>query len=160
MKKHIITLPICLVAYAVVVLCAPAELSAFQTVTAESSQSSGNKNIEKINVIRAIVYAWAQTWEKKDFNNYMNYYSPKFQTGDIGYHLWREKKTKVFQRPGNISIEINDLWVFVEGNLATASFIQTYQDDKYSDIGEKILKLIHINGTWLIISESWKPLKR
>ena len=43
---------------------------------------------------------------------------------------------------------------------ATASFIQKYQDATHSDIGEKILKLIHVNGTWQIISENWKPLKR
>ena len=160
MKRYRIIPTICLAAVAVLLLCTPAGLQAFQSVKSQNSYSSRNKNIEKINAIRAIVYMWAQAWENKDLNNYMTYYNPKFQTGDIGYHLWQEKKAKVFQRPGNISIEINDLWVFAEGNYATASFIQKYQDAKHSDIGEKILKFIHVNGTWQIVSENWKPLKR
>ena len=160
MKRYRLISPICLAAIVVLLLCTPAELPAFKSIKANNSDSSGNKNIKKINAIRAIVYAWAQAWEKKDLNNYMTYYSAKFQVGDIDYDLWRERKTKVFKRPGNISVKINDLWVFVEGNDATASFIQKYQDAKHSDIGEKILKLIHVNSTWQIVSESWLPIKR
>lgn len=160
MKKTIMPHTFCLAVFAMILFFASAEISAFQTIVAKNSYSKKNKNIEKINTVRAIVFSWAETWKNKDVNNYMSYYSPKFQSGEIDYQLWREKKAKLFQRPGIISLEISDLWVFVEGNHATASFVQKYRDAKHSDIGEKVLNLIYVNGTWQIISEEWKPLRR
>ena len=56
-------------------------------------------------------------------------------------------------------VEISDLWVFIEGQIATASFVQRYYDQNVRDVGEKTLILVLENNTWKIISEEWKPLK-
>jgi len=131
---------------------------AFQANIAQQN-GGGNVNVEKINTTRAAVYAWAESWAKKNIQEYMAYYSPNFRSGKLNYRQWREKKAVVFQRPGAISIKISDLWVFVEGSSATASFIQKYQDSKHADIGEKVLKFVQVGDRWQIISEQWKPLK-
>lgn len=132
--------------------------AAFQATIAQ--QHVGNDiNVEKINSVRTAVYAWAESWAKKNIQEYMAHYSPNFRSEKLNYRQWREKKALVFQRPGAISIKISDLWVFVEGNAATASFIQKYRDSKHADIGEKVLKFVLVGDRWQIISEQWKPLK-
>ena len=159
MKKNIIPEAILLGVLVLALFLTAAKALAFQATVAQQNSSGKNKNIEKINAIRANVFAWAETWENKDINKYMAYYSPNFRSGNINYRLWREKKSIVFQRPGAISVKILDLWVLVEGNTATVSFIQKYQDAKHADIGEKVLKFIQVGEHWRIISEQWKPLK-
>jgi hypothetical protein len=55
-------------------------------------------------------------------------------------------------------LEIVDLGVFIEGEYATARFVQRYHGSKFSDVGEKTLTMANLNGKWKIVSETWKPL--
>jgi ketosteroid isomerase-like protein len=109
--------------------------------------------------VRARVYAWSNAWQNRNINRYMYFYSPTFQSKGLNYKGWMEEKAKHFQKSGDIRIGISDLWVFIEGNYATARFLQRYQDIKYTDVGEKTLVLINTSGQWKIISEEWKQLK-
>ena len=160
MKKSIPVYIIYLAVIVMTIFMTSAQMIAFQAPASKNDDSAKNKNIERIDTIRAIVFSWAEAWSNKDIINYMAYYSPKFKAGNINYQLWRGKKSEVFKRPGAISVEILDLWVFVEGHYATASFIQKYKDAIYSDVGEKVLNLIYTNGRWQIVSEKWHPLKQ
>jgi hypothetical protein len=69
-----------------------------------------------------------------------------------------QKKTKLFKTSGDIQVEITDLGVFIEGEYATARFVQRYHGSKFSDVGEKTLTMVNSNGKWKIVSEAWKPL--
>jgi ketosteroid isomerase-like protein len=109
--------------------------------------------------VRARVYAWSNAWQNRNISRYMYFYSPTFQSKGFNYKGWMEEKAKHFQKSGDIRIGISDLWVFIEGNYATARFLQRYQDTKYADVGEKTLVLINTSGQWKIVSEEWKPLK-
>jgi len=115
--------------------------------------SAGN-----IDDIRSIVYAWADAWQNRNIKHYMSFYSPAFRSKELDFNGWLQKKTEFFQRPGNIRVEISDLWVFIEGKNATVRFVQRYQDPKVSDVGEKTLVLINSKDKWRIVSEKWKPL--
>ena len=158
MKKYMIAKALLPSIMVCVLFLTAAAAGAFQATIARENGGS-NINIEKINAVRAVVFAWAEDWAKKNIHDYMAYYSPSFRSGKFDYQQWREKKAAVFQRPGTISLKILDLWVFVEGKTATASFIQKYQDAKHADIGEKVLKFVQAGNGWQIISEQWKPLK-
>ncbi|MBU0986267.1 MAG: hypothetical protein KKH68_03345 [Proteobacteria bacterium] len=57
-----------------------------------------------------------------------------------------------------IQVEISDLWVFIEGKHAIATFVQHYQNQQIKDFGKKTLVLENSNNSWKIISEEWKPL--
>ena len=51
------------------------------------------------------------------------------------------------------------MWVFIENQVATASFVQRYSDQNVMDVGEKTLILARENGDWKIVSEEWQPLQ-
>lgn len=119
---------------------------------------AGVASASKIDAVRANVYAWGNAWESRNISNYMAFYSPAFRSKGLDYQSWMKKKAKLFQRPGDIRVEISDLWVFIEGTHATARFVQRYQDPRVSDVGEKKLVMVNTNGKWQIVSEEWKPL--
>ena len=158
MKKNKIVKAFFAGMFALVLFLTATAAEAFQATLVQTPYG-GDVNVEKINTTRSVVYAWAESWAQKNIQAYMAYYSPNFKSGKLNYKQWREKKALVFQRPGAISIKISDLWVFVEGRTATASFIQTYRDAKHADIGEKVLKFEQVGDRWQIISEKWTPLK-
>jgi ketosteroid isomerase-like protein len=120
---------------------------------------SGIASAGQIDDVRANVYAWRDSWENRDINSYMSFYSPDFQSEGLDYKGWMQKKTKLFKTTFDIQVEITDLGVFIEAEHATARFVQRYQDPKLSDVGEKTLTMVNSNGKWKIVSEAWKPLE-
>jgi murein L,D-transpeptidase YafK len=143
-----------------VFLMSPVCVSAPQQNPDSISKIWENKNVETIDAVRATIHSWVEAWQNMDINSYMYFYSKKFKTADIDYRIWRERKFKRFQKSGSISVEITDLWVFIEGGQATATFIQKYKDSSHMDVGKKNLKLKESNGIWKIIYEKWKPVAR
>ncbi|UCD32673.1 MAG: nuclear transport factor 2 family protein, partial [Desulfobacterales bacterium] len=118
----------------------------------------GSAFARHIDHVRATVHAWAHAWQSQNLTRYMSFYSPAFRSGELGYKDWLNKKAQLFQKPVTIRVEISDLWVFIEGNRATARFVQSYQGPNITDTGEKTLLLINTNDKWMIISEKWTPL--
>jgi ketosteroid isomerase-like protein len=111
-----------------------------------------------IDDIRSVVYDWADSWQNRNIQRYVSFYSPEFRSKGLDFNGWLQKKTEFFQRPGHIRVEISDLWVFIEGKNATARFIQRYQSPNISDVGEKTLVLVYSKDQWRIVSEQWTPL--
>jgi ketosteroid isomerase-like protein len=119
---------------------------------------TGIASATQIDDVRATVYAWSKSWQNRDINRYMSFYSPDFRSEGLDYKGWMQKKTKLFKTSGDIQVEITDLGVFVEAEYATARFVQRYHDLKFSDVGEKTLTMVSSNGKWKIVSEAWRPL--
>ena len=111
-----------------------------------------------IDDVRASVYAWRKSWQNRDISSYMSFYSPDFRSEGLNYKELMHKKAKRFKISGDIQVEITDLGVFIEADYATARFVQRYRDSKLSDVGEKTLTMVNLDGKWKIISEVWKPL--
>lgn len=111
-----------------------------------------------IDAVRAKVLAWSEAWQSRDIDTYMSFYSPRFRSKRLDFERWREQKAKVFQQVSSIQVEISDLWVFIEGKQAVASFIQRYSHPMFADIGKKTLVMVDAGFTWQIVSEEWKPL--
>lgn len=135
-----------------------AESNEMQAAAKETDTAWKDKNIEAINIVRDLISDWANSWQQKDIDRYMSYYSRNFNSGGLDYSAWQEKKAKLFSRPGSVSLKVSDLWVVVAGNQASASFIQNYRDAHYSDVGEKTMDLVQNNGKWQIVAEAWRPL--
>lgn len=119
---------------------------------------AGIASASKINDVRSNVYDWCKSWQSRDISRYMSFYGPNFRSEGLDYQSWMQKKAKIFKMSGYIQVEISDLWVFIEGNHATARFVQRYQGPEISDVGEKTLSMVNSNGNWEIVSEEWKPL--
>lgn len=111
-----------------------------------------------IDDVRASVYAWRKSWQNRDIRSYMSFYSQDFRSGGLDYKELMHKKAKRFKISGDIHVEITDLGVFIEANHATARFVQRYRDSKLSNVGEKTLTMVNLDGKWKIVSEKWKPL--
>lgn len=137
-----------------------ADSKSFQATAAATDSAWKDKNIETINAVRAIISDWADSWQEKNIERYMSYYSRTFRSGGLDYSGWQDKKARHFTKPGKLSLKVSDLGIVIEGNHASASFIQYYRDANYSDVGEKTINLVQDNGKWQIISEEWRPLKR
>jgi hypothetical protein len=118
---------------------------------------TGARSPSDIDAVRTTILAWGKAWESKNIDYYMSFYSPSFRSDDVDYHGWREKKTSQFQRPGPVTLKINELWVFVEKDGAEVRFTQHYESRDRSDVGEKTMFLAKSNGTWKILWEGWKP---
>jgi ketosteroid isomerase-like protein len=112
----------------------------------------------QIDDVRSNVYAWLKSWQNRDISSYMSFYSPDFRSEGLDYKGLMHKKAEVFKTSGDIQVEITDLGVFIEADYATARFVQRYRDSKLSDIGEKTLTMVNLNGKWKIVSEAWKPM--
>ena len=119
---------------------------------------AGIATASQIDDVRANVYAWGKSWQNLDISSFMSFYSSDFQSEGLDYKGWMQKKTKLFKTSGDIRVEITDLGVFIEGEYATAMFVQRYHGSKFSDAGEKTLTMVNSNGKWKIVSEAWKPL--
>ncbi|MFC1857040.1 YybH family protein [Thermodesulfobacteriota bacterium] len=113
-----------------------------------------------IGIIRDRIEAWRKAWESKNIDRYMSFYSPSFISQNINYAEWKNRKIKIFNTPGDISLQIIDLWVLKERNYASVSFLQYYKGPLKSDAGIKSMVLKRTGEHWLIISETWEPMQR
>ena len=137
-----------------------ADSNGFQTTANETGSAWKDKNVEAINTVRALILDWADSWQEKDIDRYLSFYSRDFRSGKLDYAAWQDKKARVFKKSGSVSLKVTDLGVVIEGDHASASFIQHYRDAHYTDIGEKTINLVQNDGKWHIISEEWRPISR
>ena len=158
MSKNTVISVVIIAVFAMVQLILAVDISTAQTNAKKGSNTNKNSNIDDIDDVGAVIYAWANAWKNKDTKSYLSFYSPSFHSKDLNYSNWMKKKTKLFQRPGAIALEILYLSVFIKNNSAHVSFIQKYKDAYHSDVGEKKMVLVNSQGTWKIASEEWKPL--
>jgi len=88
----------------------------------------------EIDVVRNRIYLWCTAWQSRDIDAYMSFYSPAFHSEGYDYVGWGLKKSEVFKKPGDITVQISDLWVLIEGNRAVARFLQHYARALYIKI--------------------------
>lgn len=158
MRQKAVTAILCATVFFMAQHFSALDVHAVQTNANNGDIDWKKENISKINEVRALIYAWATAWKSKDIKKYKSYYNPGFQTKDFDYEGWLKKKSKLFKKPGDISLEIFYLGVFVKNSHAYVSFIQRYKDAFHADIGEKNMVWIHFKGQWSIVSEEWKRL--
>jgi len=158
MRKNTVILIVIIAVFAMVHLILAVDISAAQTNAKKGINTNKNIDIDEIDGVGGIIYAWANACINKDTKSYLSFYSPSFHSKDLNYTNWIKKKTKLFKRSGAISLEIFYLSVFIKNNHAHVSFIQKYKDAYHSDVGEKKMVLVNSQGTWKITLEEWKPL--
>lgn len=158
MRKNTVILIVIIAVFAMVHLILAVDISAAQTNAKKGSNTNKNSDIDEIDDVGSVIYAWANAWKNKDTKSYVSFYSPSFHSQDLNYTNWIQRKTKLLQRSGAISLEIFYLSVYIKNNYAYVSFIQKYKDAYHSDVGEKKMVLVNSLGTWKITSEEWKPL--
>ncbi|VAX19222.1 hypothetical protein MNBD_NITROSPINAE03-1420 [hydrothermal vent metagenome] len=107
--------------------------------------------------ISGMIERWRSAWQGRDYEAYARFYGGAFSQKDMGLEEWLAVKKKKFRKAKNISVEIANLNITVNGGQATAEFIQHYRSDLYNDTGVKTLTLVKTDEGWKIESETWRP---
>jgi len=116
-----------------------------------TSNPNKNKDVELI----AFANDWANAWSAKDIDLYLSKYAQDFKTpnGDA-FSLWQTSRRQKISSQGKILVEIEDLKLSMKTkNSARIQFKQKYTSDKLTEMSNKSLVVIKIDGRWLIQEE-------
>jgi hypothetical protein len=123
-----------------------------EDLTQVNSEQSDSKSIPE-EVVQNLLSKWLISWKSGDMKTYRSCYASNFQSKGMNLNEWISYKTNVRQKSENINISIDDLQISVEGNIATAEFIQSYSSSILQNKSKKTLKLRKINDEWKIYKE-------
>ena len=113
--------------------------------------SSGNAQAD----VQAAVAAWAKAWSSKNMSAYLGAYAPNFTpAGGQSRSGWEaDRKARIVPR-NRIEVEVSDLNVDIDGDRATARFLQAYSSDNLNVSSRKTLNFVRNGGRWLIVREA------
>jgi hypothetical protein len=105
------------------------------------------------NSISDLVNKWVTSWKSGDMQTYRSCYATDFESKGMNLDNWIIYKTDLRKYSKIIDIRVDDLSVSIEGNRATAVFIQDYNSSTIKSKGKKKLELLKINEEWKIYRE-------
>ena len=84
---------------------------------------------DNANLIKKLVFEWAEAWSKKEFENYINFYSKNFKNKRAkSFDDWSKYREPRVKRRGKIKLSITKIKVDVLADgIAEVSFNQRYQ---------------------------------
>ena len=114
----------------------------------------GQNEDQKIN-ISGIIESWRSSWEEKNIDRYMSFYSKKFKSGWKDWGKWKAYKKQLAQKYSTIEVELSDLNLFSHDGVILASFEQDYRTPGFDSLGTKKLYLTQNSTEWKIIAETF-----
>lgn len=110
--------------------------------------------IDGVNEVSTSITNWANAWSDKHVEDYLSHYSADFKPENgLSLSAWKDLRTQRINTPARIKVTLSAVKISVNGDSATASFIQSYESTQLKDRVRKVLTLVKQNGQWLIISE-------
>jgi ketosteroid isomerase-like protein len=112
---------------------------------------------------RALIERWEKAQDARNFNAYKSCYAPSFfgvkrtKSGGetrMNYAEWLADRRKMLAN--TIDVGVRNLDVAIDGDTATARFVQQFQSVNYNDEGQKILKLKMFEDGAKIVYEEMK----
>lgn len=110
---------------------------------------------EKEKEISDIIEEWRDSWQNKDIEKYMSYYSRSFKSGGKNWTQVKEYKARLAKKYKEIRVEIDDLGILTNDNTVIASFKQTYSTPVFQSSGTKKLYITKNSDEWKIIEETF-----
>ncbi len=110
--------------------------------------------------ILEIIESWKKSWEEKDIDKYMSFYSSQFKSGWKDWSKWKTYKAQLAKNYKYIDVEINNLNLFFNKDIIIASFEQSYRTPSFDSFGVKKLYLTQNSPDWRILSETFKGIDR
>lgn len=111
--------------------------------------------------IHEAVKKWADAWQAKDFDGYINSYdSERFWDNSKGnYSAYKNYKKAVFSRPDKPAIKFDFISILANESYAVVHLQQDYKSSVINDIGKKTLFLVkNSNYDWKIVGEQFEKL--
>jgi tetratricopeptide (TPR) repeat protein len=132
-------------------VAAPAPAVAAPAATPAKADDSAEATEE----VTAAVRAWAAAWSAKDMKGYLSAYGKEFNPpGRQSRASWEKEREARIVGKKRISVKLSDIQVSVDGNKATARFLQAYSADALNVSSRKTLDLVQNQGRWTIVRES------
>ena len=118
-----------------------------QAVVAEGEISDG---------VTRTLFGWASAWSNQNVDGYLDAYHPDFDPEDGSTRAqWARIRRARVSAPDAISVRIVEPTVEVKNEReATATFIQVYESDSYSDRVRKRLEMRPVGGEWKVYRET------
>ena len=113
------------------------------------------QNEEHIKNIQNTIESWRSSWETKDIDKYMSFYSNKFKSGWKDWGQWKAYKKQLAKKYNRIEIDVSDLNLFSHDGVIIASFEQDYRTPSFDSLGTKKLYLTQNSIEWKIIAETF-----
>ena len=103
--------------------------------------------------------SWITSWETKDINLYMSHYADNFKSHQFNKRRWKRYKEALNEKYQFIKVSIERPLIIRNDSQYIVQFIQSYQSDKLTDIGQKTLYLKQeADGKLKITGEEWASL--
>jgi murein L,D-transpeptidase YafK len=110
------------------------------------TRSTRAEIIEKECDVRTFVESWRKAWESKDLATYMKCYSPNFQSGNMDFKAWIQKRRELNQNTENVELRLGPVAVYSHEDLVTALFPFMYRNGSLYSSGIRILYISRSDG--------------
>jgi murein L,D-transpeptidase YafK len=106
---------------------------------------------------RGYLAEWKKSWETKQLDDYMSFYSKDFQSKGLNWQAWRTHKYRLNQQYKTIQVTIDPPTILKHNHSVVAAFFQSYRSDRHINEGTKRLYFVKEGSDWKIIGEEWNP---
>lgn len=138
------------------------KVKAGNTAAGENTGESAEKISET--EVRNLLNKWKQAQETKNIADYQSCYGKTFtgikrtteSSSTYDYDSWMKDRRLMIANASGLSLEISDLLISIDEDIATVNFEQIYRSSSYSDRGQKVLKIKKFNDGEKIIYEELK----
>jgi len=106
-------------------------------------------------LIKKLVFEWAEAWSKKEFETYINFYSKNFKNKRAkSFDDWSKYRKPRIKRRGKIKLSITKIKVdILADGIAEVSFNQRYQSGSTRLFTRKKMRLRKEEQNWKIVFE-------
>ena len=122
------------------------------TPPAESASPS-QEAATKTEVLGAL-QDWAAAWSRRDMKAYAGAYRPDFKGKASSHAAWLQGRTARITPRRRIDVQLSEVTIAVEADLASLSFLQRYQSDNLEVVSVKLIEMEKTDGRWLIRQET------
>lgn len=114
-----------------------------------------NANFGNRDKVVAWLKKWLESWQSKNMEQYMSFYSETFKSRGMNYSQWENYKKGLTQSYSEIKVSISEPRIIKFKDEWTVEFIQRYESNKYTDFGKKVLYLKGDIDNFKIIAEEF-----
>ena len=110
---------------------------------------------DSADLIKKLVFEWAEAWSKKEFETYINFYSKNFKNNRAkSFDDWSRYRKPRVKRRGKIKLSITKIKVdILTDGMAEVSFNQRYQSGSTRLFTRKKMRLKKEAQNWKIVFE-------
>jgi ketosteroid isomerase-like protein len=113
------------------------------------SQNTASPSLT-VDTVNSLINRWVIAQNAKDLAAYQSCYGASFEgvkrtaSGRLSYYdfnAWMKDRRRMISEAVGLNIEIRNMHVSIDGDVATVEFDQYYRSRKYSDWGPKTMKV-------------------